>query len=290
MVSSIESTQLTIKVSSTGAELQNIVSKGAGTEYLWQGDSEHWARRSPVLFPFVGALKEKSYFYDGKKYEMSQHGFARNREFELVESSSDALKYRLTATEETKKSYPFDFQLDISYRVIEAKLIVSYEVSNLSLNEDLWFSIGAHPAFNCPSNENEKRSDYSILFSQLEKAERQLIDGGTRTGEKIEVLNNENHLAITDELFNQDALIFDSLKSNEVSIAKGDKPIVTMNFEGFPYLGIWSKSNKSPFVCLEPWFGIADHIDHNQQLTDKEGISSLKPSETFSCSLAITFF
>jgi len=280
MNATIENDKLKVIASNHGAELQSIKGISQNLEYLWQGDSAYWGRRSPVLFPIVGRLKDDTYTFRGKKYSLGQHGFARNAAFELVERSGHHLMYHLKADDVSKKDYPFDFELSITYTLQENRLTVGYMVENPS-EEDVFFSIGAHPAFNCPLRSDEKRSDYSLVFDEHEELERQLIEAGIRTGDMVSVLSKEKEIAIKDDLFDQDALIFDDLNSIRVSICKEDVPIVTVIFDEFEYLGIWSKSSDSPFVCIEPWFGIADHQDHSGDLTRKEGIIELKPKEVF---------
>ncbi len=231
-------------------------------------------RRSPVLFPVVGALKGGSFLYEGKSYAMGQHGFARNMEFQLIERSAHSCTYELLHNDETKTAYPFEFALRISYNLIDNKLEVRFEVENLGA-EDLYYSIGAHPAFNCPMLKGQQRSDYRLVFGKKESLSRQLIDKGIRTGEWVEVLADDDSIEITDDLFDQDALIFNKPASTEITLMLGDKAYLKMNFQDFDYLGIWSKSNTSPFVCLEPWMGVADHVGHNQNLPEKEGIRKL---------------
>ena len=280
MIHNLQNDHLQISVSTLGAELQNMIHQKNKVEYLWQGDPAHWGRRSPVLFPIVGALKEGKYKAKGKTYEMSQHGFARNMEFELKESTENSLTYALASNEETLESYPYEFVLTIKYVLQENQLTVQFKIENPA-NKDLHFSIGAHPAFNCPLYPGEQRSDYSLQFEKSESISRQMIVGGTRNGETRPVLNRENTLDIAENLFDEDALIFEGLRSDRISIQKGDQPFLSMDFKGFPYFGIWSMSQKSPFVCLEPWHGIADHDDHSQQYAEKEGIIKLSAQEVF---------
>lgn len=98
MIQTIENELLQIKVSSFGAELQSIQHKNSQLEYLWQGDPTFWGRRSPVLFPIVGALKERYFTLDHKKYPMGQHGFARDQEFTLIESTDRTVAYELKSS------------------------------------------------------------------------------------------------------------------------------------------------------------------------------------------------
>ncbi|MEM9897442.1 MAG: aldose 1-epimerase family protein [Bacteroidota bacterium] len=278
MLHSIQNEALKVEVSSHGAELRSLHSKSYNKEYLWQGHREFWGRRAPVLFPIVGALKNGCYLYNGKKYNMPQHGFARDQEFQIVDKSLRSIAFLLRHNEQTLKSYPFHFDLLIIYDLSDAILTVTYEVLNTG-SSDLLYSIGAHPAFNCPVNENEVRSEYALLFSGHEVLDRQYLDDGTRTGEKESVLNGQKQIIIADHLFDRDALVFQGIKSENVFLARADNTLVRVRVRDFDYLGLWSKNSSAPFVCIEPWMGIADHVDHNGVLEQKEGIRRLPPGD-----------
>jgi len=280
MIKTLENDHLKIAVKHHGAELSSLVKKLTGTEYLWQADSTYWGRHAPILFPIVGRLQNDTFLIGDQKYAMKQHGLARNMDFELIKSNKDSLTFELTNSEDTLKNYPFPFGLRLTYSLSENQLIVGYEVFNPS-EETLYFSIGGHPAFRCPLQDGEKRSDYQLVFQKREITFTQRLDNGIRNGKKELILDQQNKLPITDTLFDEDALVFENLTSETVNLQKGDTPILTFNFKGFPYLGIWSKNRTSPFVCIEPWFGIADHESHNQQLTQKEGILKLDSGERF---------
>lgn len=287
MIFTIQNDLLNVNVSNLGAELQNIIKRSNSQEYLWQGDPSHWARRSPILFPIVGALKDGYFTIDNNVFRMSQHGFARDMQFNLTEKTDDTLVFELVSNEETKANYPFDFSLSIHYALNERQLFTQYTVRNTGA-KILPFSIGAHPAFNCPLLPNERRNEYSLLFEKSETLDRHLLVSGIRSGETRPLLEDENVLAISDNLFDEDALVFTNLRSNSITIQKEETPFLTMYFKGFPYYGIWSKSSSSPFVCLEPWYGIADHSSHNNVLAEKEGIIKLDEGELFQCDYTLT--
>ena len=171
--------------------------------------------------------------------------------------------------------------------VLEGQALkVVYEVFNPA-ETTMYFSIGGHPAFNCPLNAGEKCSDYQLVFQHRETATTQRLDSGIRNGKTTLILANEKKLPLIDTLFDEDALVFEKLASEKVSLQKGDTPIFTFIFKDFPYLGIWSKNRKSPFVCIEPWFGVADHQTHNGQISQKEGMLKLARGASFECFYAI---
>ena len=280
MIETLENDLLKIKVKHHGGELSSLMNKETGTEYIWQAAPAFWGRHSPILFPIVGRLKEDQYYVGDKKYSMKQHGLARNMDFELVKRNKASLTFELVSSEATLAQYPYPFRLRIQYALYKPMLMVAYEVYNPS-DAPIYFSIGGHPAFRCPLVEGEKRSDYQLKFEYQEIATAQRLVNGIRNGKTELILDNENILPLTDSLFDEDALVFSKLASEKVVLQKGDKQILTFDFKDFPYLGIWSKKRNAPFVCIEPWFGVADHVGHNQQLAQKEGIIKLGGGQAF---------
>lgn len=268
----------------SGAEITSL--KKEDSEYIWQGDTAHWNRHAPVLFPFVGKLKDNHFVYQDRPYEVGQHGFARDLEFEVLEHGQEDISFLLKSTVATLRKYPFEFELRISYHLHDSSLITTYQVSNVG-SEQMYFSIGGHPAFNCPMTDHEERSDYWLKFDHEENLTAHLLTAGTFTGETEVIPMKEDKLIITDNLFDKDALVFKGLRSEEVSLESPEGKWLTFHFKGFPYLGIWSKSNVSPFVCIEPWFGLADNQQHNGDLTTKEGINHLAIGQSFSTSYKV---
>lgn len=284
----IQNQWLAVTVSELGAELQNIIKLQDNCEYLWQGNPLHWGKRSPVLFPIVGSLIEDTYYLDGKPYRLPRHGLARTKKFTLIAEESDLLVYRLTADTDSMEVYPFEFSLQISYKLEDQRLVIDYQLDNLSGEEECWFSIGAHPAFNCPLLPGDARSQYSLHFEQPQRLVTQVLnEQGIRDGQVKTILNEGKAISITDDLFADDALIFNGLSCKKISLQKEDEKFITVDFENFQYLGIWSASNSSPFICIEPWLGVSDHLEHNQELKEKEGIISVEANGHFSASYEI---
>lgn len=275
------------KIKSFGAELNSLQKIDEDLEYIWQGDAKYWNRHSPILFPIVGRLKEDNYFYKNQKYNMTQHGFARDKEFELVKNKADFIEFRLKSDEKTLEIYPFSFELCLSYKLEKNSLIISYKVVNKS-DEKMLFSIGAHPAFNWTLKEDEKKEDYFLEFENIKQTKRYFLNdkGLVYKYEDLEIIDNK--IALNEELFKNDALVFNDLNIKILTLKnKNNENFVKLNFENFPYLGIWSKPSGAPFVCIEPWFGVADEDSSNQNLEDKKGIITLEKDEVFSCFYSI---
>lgn len=288
----IDSDHLKVTIQKEGAELCSVISKKSGKEYIWQASPEVWGSHAPNLFPVIGGLKEGKYRYKGNWYEMPKHGFIRRNENLTVEEVfNDSISFLLHSEEVIKKIYPFDFQFRIQFSVTESTLTVSHQVINIGL-EDLLFSLGGHPAFNCPIHENADYEDYHLEFDQEEYAETHLLDieKGLVTNETELVLDNSAKLPLHKNLFDRDALIFKNLKSNSISLVHKNKgKVLSMDISDFPYLGIWAKPG-ADYICIEPWLGIADSVHHNQNLEDKEGIILLPKNQLFSAKYSIELF
>ncbi|PRM89424.1 aldose epimerase [Aliarcobacter cryaerophilus] len=276
----IKNSFLKVKIKSFGAELNSLQKIDNDFEYIWQANPQYWARHSPVLFPIVGRLKDDSYFYKGKKYTLSQHGFARDKEFKVVAQDDDFIEFSLKNDEKTFENYPFLFELNISYKLEKTKLIISYIVKNTS-EDKLYFSIGAHPAFNISNGD-------FLEFENTRTSTRYFINdkGLIYKNEKLNFL--ESKLILDEEIFKNDALVFNDENIKSINlIDKNNNKILKVEFKDFPYLGVWSKQNLAPFVCIEPWFGVADEENSNQNIEDKRGIKFLKKDEVFSCFYSI---
>lgn len=289
----IKNKYLQIEVDSFGAELKSLKNLENDTEYLWQGDAKYWNRTSPVLFPIVGKLLDDEYIYKNKSYKMSQHGFARDKEFVLVEQNEEFLKFVQESDVETLKIYPFVYKLFISYEIKESTVKISYEVVNKS-NDKMFFSIGAHPAFNWPladKSSNENKDDYYFEFDNLDEDTKlsafPLFQNGI-SSKKLDIKLDKKRLNICEDTFKNDALIFKNENIDMIKLKnyKNDK-FIEVCLDGFSYLGLWSKPSGAPFVCIEPWHGIADFTNHNKNIEEKVGINSLEKDEVFSSSYVI---
>jgi galactose mutarotase-like enzyme len=279
---SIESADLWVEVNSIGMELSSIRSKHSNQEYLWQGNPAFWTGQAPVLFPIIGALKNGQLNYQGKFFELPKHGLVRNSvKPKLIESGTDFLRFGMAWDAETLEIYPFKFSLEITFLLDGKSLQIQHWITN-SADESMLYSIGGHPAFNCPLRANENYEDYYLEFEEEETAATWLIDqSGLISLEQKPILDHTKNLPLHSHLFDYDALIFKNLKSSSVKLVHQTKgPVLAVDFEDFNYLGIWAKP-AAPFVCIEPWLGIADSVDSSQNFEEKEGILKLASGQSY---------
>ncbi|AWV98081.1 aldose 1-epimerase family protein [Arcticibacterium luteifluviistationis] len=278
---SLENESLKVWVKPKGAELKSLVNKKTGIEHIWDSDPDFWAKSSPVLFPIVGGLKDDTYIFEGKSYTLPRHGFARDNMFELVSRDKEQATFKFESSEATLKVYPFHFDFFITYVLDGASLAVNYKVVNTG-DIKMLFSLGAHPAFAVPFDQEEGYNNFSLEFDTQEDLKRwPLSPEGLIEKEPIDLKLEDNKLDLTKELFEEDALVFKNLKSEGITLkSKMSQNYLKFTFSNFPFFGIWAAKN-SNFVCLEPWCGIADSVDHNQELTEKEGMNTLAAGQSF---------
>jgi galactose mutarotase-like enzyme len=283
---------LEISIKEKGAELNSIKDIKHDLEYLWQGDSNFWSGQSPILFPAVGKVRNFNYIAEDKNFTFGNHGFARGSMFEVVYSNESEALFRLNYSEETLKIYPYKFTLDVKYTLTQNSLKVTFEVKNLD-NKDIYFSIGAHPAFNCPILSGESFEDYYLQFEQKETASIMMLNSdGSFKRELAPYLKNEDTIELNYSKFKGDALVFNNLKSESVTLkSHKNSTAVKFSFKGFPYLGIWTKFPNGPFICIEPWFGHGDYEDVSYskdfQFKHREGILTLAEGINFEHSYEI---
>ena len=281
----LENDYLIATFSTKGAELQSLKSKKDDKEYIWDANPNFWGKHSPVLFPIVGALKNNQYIYLDKVYELPRHGFARDQVFEVEPVDASEVVFTLRDSEESKMNYPFSFSLSLRYTLSENGLTCSYEVQNPA-DTELLFSVGGHPAFATPVN-GKQYADYRLTFNGDSELEYHKIAENLISEETAVIPLDNQQLHLNHELFYNDALVFKSLKSDKITLSNGvDQSGLEFSFPGFPYFGIWAAKD-ADFVCLEPWCGIADGVNHNQKLEEKEGIIRLGANESWQRSWSV---
>ncbi|EAD9123995.1 aldose 1-epimerase family protein [Listeria monocytogenes] len=285
----LENEVLLVEMKTAGAELTRIFHKDTGLEYLWNADSKFWGRHSPVLFPTVGRLVDDTYLVDGKQYHLGQHGFARDRDFQVIEQTENTVRFELDADEDSLAIYPYKFKLSIIYTIEKNTIAVSYEVENTD-NKRIYFSIGAHPAFHLPLTDGTTFEDYYLDFGTEENLETLCLEGPYRSGEIKKIVDEPaRYLPLSYDLFKNDALIFEALKQKEMTIKSDKTPhFVKVSFPEFPFVGVWTAKPGTPFLCIEPWYGIADGAGESVELRDKAGIEHLEPEAVFASEYEIT--
>jgi len=267
-----------------GAELSSL-KRADGVELLWQAGPQ-WPRHAPVLFPIVGRLKNDTLRHDGKTYPMTQHGFARDRRFAWLERGPRSCKLALTDDAETRVRYPFAFRLEVTYRIDGADLDVAFDVINTG-DIILPASLGGHPAFNWPLLPGLPKEAYSLNFAKDEPAPvRRLKDGLMRPQSEPSAIRGRT-LALSERLFDDDAMILDQVASSSVRFAAGQGPAIDVSWNGFRELGIWSKVGGAPFLCIEPWHGFASPTEFDGEFVDKPGLMHIAPGARQSLSYCI---
>ena len=274
---------LTVQIAEHGAELQSI--KKDGKEYLWQGDAKFWGRRSPVLFPIVGRVWNNKYRHAGNTYEIGQHGFARDMDFKLTYKEAKGAVYWLESTPDTLGKFPFPFRLLVGYLLEENKITVKWRVENLGAM-DMYFQIGAHPAFYFPEFDAATKDRGFFVFDRKSDLEYIMpTEKGCVSPERhVLKLNKEGLMPIDIHTFDCDTYIFDNKQLKKITLLdKKKKPHISLEFNS-PLVALWSPTKTHPdcpFVCIEPWYGRCDSVGYSGELKDREWIQKLEPKETF---------
>ena len=285
---SIENEYIKVGILEYGAELCSYIDKQNKREVIWNGDSKYWKRHSPILFPLVGKIENGQYKLGKKTYHLSAHGFARDKKFEIISKTNESIILELKANKETIKNYPFKFKLQVILSLQLKQLTVTYKVIN-ETETDIYFCLGAHPGINVPTKDGLKYEDYKLTFEKEEKSDRHLLTSdGFRTGDVSKNWLIGNTINLKEDLFKDDALIFDDLKSKSLIIESnkgGDK--VKVGWKNFPDMGIWKSYNNSTFICIEPWNGMADQAGLYNDFKNKKGVVKLSGKSEFECSFTI---
>ncbi len=288
MLVTIKNDLIKAEIDTFGAELKSVIKDDK--EYMWNADPAYWKRTSPVLFPFVGGVVGSKYTYENKTYLMSQHGFARDMEFEILSQDETSASFILKSTEETLKKYPFTFDLILSYKLDGNRLTLGWTVKNTN-DKTMFYAIGAHPAFNIIVAEDGTMSGNYLKFdTKKQMVVRKFADGLVQNGTYLVQPDEDGCLALDGHTFDNGVLIMENDQAHSVALADSNKkPYVTLEFDA-PLFGIWSPEKKNaPFVCLEPWFGRADAADFTGDLTEREYEQSVEANGTKDYSYTIIF-
>lgn len=271
----LKNDKITVKINELGAELKSLFA--GGREYIWCGRDEVWAESSPLLFPICGGLKDDKYTFKGKEYTMPKHGYGRKTMFEVESATDTEAVFLHKSNDETKKCFPFDYELRIIYSIDGYALKTEYKVDNKS-GETMYFSIGSHEGYYTP----EGIEDYDVVFPQNETLSSYVLYGNLLSDQKLPIIKDTNILPLYDKYFTIDALVFKDLKSRS-AILRNRKTgkAVKVDFDYAPYFLLWHKPN-APYICLEPWDGVQDIVGSDYDITKKEGIIALDADKTYS--------
>lgn len=272
---SISNGKLTALIHPKGAELYSLKSDSA--EYMWEGNPEFWGKHSPVLFPIVGTLKNNSYTINGAEYNLSRHGFARDNEFTIKHKEDNRVVFSLVSSDKSKEVYPFDFELELIYTLVDSTLTLDYVITNDG-DSPMPFCIGAHPAFALPGN----FENYSLVFEKDEPLVSVQLVNDLLSDITTEIPAHSGVLPLQHSLFANDALIFTGLESRAITITNEGKDYLKVSYPKFPHLGVWTKLG-APFICIEPWQGYSDTADASGDFFEKEGAIILQTGEKYSC-------
>lgn len=280
----LQNDKLRIAISQKGAEWTSMYAIQEEKEYLWTADPTYWGRHSCILFPYIGKMWNNEMKIGDKRIEAHQHGFLRDLDFDLIEKTEAKAILKCQWSAGTFQKYPFMWAAHITYELIDNQVSITYDIENVD-DYAIPFSLGCHPGFNVPLDSESKRSDYSLVFEKEEDAPSlTLSTEGYLDGQERNIFKNSNTIQLVDDLFDNDALIFKGLKSNHLSLVnKSGEKVWTFSYEGFSYMGIWSKNSKSPYVCIEPWVGVADKENADWDFAEKEGVITIQPGEKYSC-------
>lgn len=267
-----------LEVSDLGAELQSLYGKETHREYLWQADARYWGRSSPILFPFIGELKDSSYMYRGTRYKMPKHGFARDTYFELLGHEEDYIQFRLQSNAELYKIYPFKFEFIITYRLAGKRVFCEYEIMNKG-NRVMYFNLGVHPAFQLPKPASNGGETWTLCFDKDRDLDRYYLTDGLVSNHSTRVDLSDGKLALSSDMFAKDAWVMKRLKSKSVKLeSEAGNYALELACDDFSNLGLWAVKDL-PFICIEPWSGYNDLVNSNGNIEGKEAILSLEPSQ-----------
>lgn len=280
---------LTVNLHPKGAEIISIVGNQDHINYMWKRDACQWANSAPILFPIVGAIKNDTCRIDGKEYHMTQHGFARHNEFEIKNQSQTEVTFTLVSNAEIIKQYPFLFELNVTYKLVENTLTCFINVKNKD-HQTIYFQVGGHPAFACPFMENESSNDYYVEFSEYETRNQKVIDVAKRGMSHVQLpfFDHEKRFFVRQQLFNNDAIVIKDFKSENISIKSlNHQKSIVFHMQGFDHVGLWTAKHVGGLLAIEPWVGHADYVDFDGEFKEKERCVALDTDKEFNVQFAV---
>lgn len=284
----IKNDSLKVCIQEKGASLWSI-KDDSGNEYLWQGEPKYWADRAPNLFPYIARLTEGKYRLDGKTYEMDIHGFAKDSEFEVADSTQQEITFRLHDTEETYRQYPYRFVFDISYRLEGKKLFVIFTVKNED-EKVMYFGVGGHPGFRVPMEEGLTFEDYCLEFDTIKEAKRVgFSEDCFVTGEKERFELAEGRvLSLHHDMFDEDAIVLTDMAHSVTLTSEKGKRAIRVSYPDMDFLGLWHMpKTDAPYICIEPWSSLPSRKGIIEDLETQPNLISLEPQCTYVAQFSI---
>ncbi|BBM22322.1 aldose 1-epimerase family protein [Lactobacillus pentosus] len=281
--------KICVVISTLGAEIQSVELLESGVNVIWNDENQqYWQRHAPILFPIIGRLNDNSYKYQGRKYELNQHGFLRDQEFQVIASDYNFVKLQSASNTRTRAKYPFDYRFQVLYQLVDNRLEICYQIENED-HKTMYYSLGLHPGFNI----NGTLDNYQLIFEPRIKEIKRLrvtpapfIDGSS----SLETIEN-GVLPLSYSLLNQGLVIVDTDNLESVILSQlSSVDQIEISLADFPYLAIWSPENQNaPFVCVEPFKGLPDLYGQPRNLQDKLGIQSILSGQTDEIKTSLTF-
>lgn len=279
----LENDYMKIEVSPIGAELQSLYSKKTEMEYLWQPGYDIWPHHSMLLFPSPGRIAGDRTIIGGKIYPATMHGFANDMEFEVVEANEEHILLQISATEETRKSFPYEFRLQVDFTLDKEVVVQKFRVINDD-DKRVYFSLGAHPGFYCPIAIEESGEDYSLEFDSPQNINLLELQEGTRllTGKKFPWLKDETEKKLGDHYFDHGPQLLEGIRADYITLkSKRSGHFVELGIKDFPYLCLWGVGERMSIMCIEPWCGVSDLADTDHVWETKLGIESVDVGDVF---------
>ncbi len=282
-MNTISNEHLTVVINPQGAEIQSITDR-AGHEYLWQGDPTYWDRRSPILFPAVGGLWNGTYRHGGKSYSMPKHGFMRDCLWQVAEAQDDSLTlvYNGPQNDEERNAFPWRFALTLRYSLSGTRLEAHFTVDNLS-EDTMYFQMGGHPGFALPDFAEEADIDgYMRLEGEVEGVLR-ATEQGCVGPEHFDIPRTDDGLVpLSVSTFAHEALIFDRAQIKAATLLdKQRRPRVRIESDAPVWLFWAPQGVHTPFVCVEPWYGLCDRIGYEGDIAGRPYINRLDGGGTW---------
>lgn len=283
----LENERYVVTFCEKGGEIESFTDKQTGIQYMWQGDPAYWGGKNPTLFPLVGNTYSKTYEINGKRYEMKNHGLIRYAVLQGTQLD-DKVIMELDSDEDTLSKYPFPFHYEVEYTLKDNVLTIVYHITNTG-SQEMPFTFGLHPGFNCPLCEGERFEDYTLRFSNPEQLKQLVFDVDKKEPYQIEEVSLQEIPCDYDLIEKYATLVYEGAKSAYVTL-QGKQHGVRVSLIGYPYVAFWTSGKGAPFICLEPWYGHADFSEVKEDFYHREGTMILSPGKTFTTSYTIEVF